>query len=1059
MKQPLQLIIFLMFILTMSYASAITASTCSYMIDAKYYAVPYVINRSVCVNNQNLIPVTVSFSASGGVAPLLRFKENNIVLQPGERRFVPFNVTVTQQLTYTGSIKSTFSVPPELDNFPTASVFNSITVSKGTECTTGQTKNCTLDNCPGKNFCVDGIWGSCVKDDPQCGTCDEDWACTEWSACEGSQQTRSCTDQNQCGTEDNKPIETQPCSLCNVDADCPATECDMFDGCYNNRYMDCSDLPGICSGGVCQTQACLDRSQCQLSGTDSDGDGFDAQCGDCNDNNPSIYPGREEMCNNQDDNCDGQTDEWLYRACDMYHQGACAEGTEECSEGVWRGCPSPLPETCDRADNDCDGQVDESVTRQCGTTDTGECTYGTEQCIDGTFRNCDAVFPSPEIPNNGLDENCDGQDADLCALYSPTNSLYTSRYVPFTMQCGFLVKEIKYSLDNSYFVRACSNCMSVNRRIYFKEGPNTFNVEAVYMDRTYRFEEEFIVDSIRPRIYAVAPTSGYSNGMFRVDYAEMNLRNTTLYIREVGGSYAKYSKEDCPSASRQTCTFEVDISGYDGKMIEYYFLLEDIAGNSEDSNMYRLGVDMQSPILQVLPPLQSVYGGPVTLNLASTEPAEISFNDTFGTTSRKTVVCSSCTSSSRDYFFVDGSHNVRIKAMDKAGNFDEKEINFVVDRVKPDITSTLPPYGYTNGLFTVRYTELNPAKIILSYREYGTGSFTEVEKTNCPAGPNQDCLFAIDISPYDGKEIEYNFTIWDITGAVDSSKLIRLKVDISKPVLKINQFDAVYPQTRVLFNFTSTEPSAINYIDSIYSSTAERTLCSSCTSYSRLMYLDNGFHNITVIARDPAGNEDRKHVSFYVDSIAPAINSVAPTFGYATGMFQIDYSEENCIEMTFGISSPAKSMTKILPCESGQRVRYACGAASQVNSESYIDISQFEGERVNYSFTLKDVAGNTRSRGAANLIVDTQAPEFKAIVTRLEARQLYMNITLMETAKALKYKDNNALEIGLCTNCDGYGHTSVLRKYFAPGFHRVIFIAEDAAGNRKVSDPLEFTVV
>ncbi|MEA3467238.1 MAG: right-handed parallel beta-helix repeat-containing protein [Thermodesulfobacteriota bacterium] len=43
---------------------------------------------------------------------------------------------------------------------------------------------------------------------------------------------------------------------------------------------------------------------------DNDGDGHSVAQGDCNDNNPDIYPGAMEVCDNQtDDNCNGQVDE------------------------------------------------------------------------------------------------------------------------------------------------------------------------------------------------------------------------------------------------------------------------------------------------------------------------------------------------------------------------------------------------------------------------------------------------------------------------------------------------------------------------------------------------------------------------------------------------------------------------------------------------------------------------------------------------------------------------------------------------------------------------------
>ncbi len=47
--------------------------------------------------------------------------------------------------------------------------------------------------------------------------CQEDWTCTEWSSCENETKTRTCTDQNECGTEQNKPEELEDCEVVGVD--------------------------------------------------------------------------------------------------------------------------------------------------------------------------------------------------------------------------------------------------------------------------------------------------------------------------------------------------------------------------------------------------------------------------------------------------------------------------------------------------------------------------------------------------------------------------------------------------------------------------------------------------------------------------------------------------------------------------------------------------------------------------------------------------------------------------------------------------------------------------
>ncbi len=42
-------------------------------------------------------------------------------------------------------------------------------------------------------------------------SCSENWSCSDWSVCSSDQQTRTCTDSNDCGTTKSKPTEVQSC--------------------------------------------------------------------------------------------------------------------------------------------------------------------------------------------------------------------------------------------------------------------------------------------------------------------------------------------------------------------------------------------------------------------------------------------------------------------------------------------------------------------------------------------------------------------------------------------------------------------------------------------------------------------------------------------------------------------------------------------------------------------------------------------------------------------------------------------------------------------------------
>ncbi|MBN1274980.1 hypothetical protein JXA12_01685 [Candidatus Woesearchaeota archaeon] len=49
-------------------------------------------------------------------------------------------------------------------------------------------------------------------------TCTPDWVCTAWGECANGQQTRTCADKNQCGTDDGMPAERQSCEIENMEA-------------------------------------------------------------------------------------------------------------------------------------------------------------------------------------------------------------------------------------------------------------------------------------------------------------------------------------------------------------------------------------------------------------------------------------------------------------------------------------------------------------------------------------------------------------------------------------------------------------------------------------------------------------------------------------------------------------------------------------------------------------------------------------------------------------------------------------------------------------------------
>lgn len=107
---------------------------------------------------------------------------------------------------------------------------------------------------------------------------------------------------------------------------------------------------------------------------DRDEDGFGSDV-DCNDLDPAVFPGAVEICNEQDDDCDGKIDEEVASEYYRDHDGdgfgdrvlpvlACEQPatastlSTDCDDSDAAVFPD-AEEWCNEQDDDCDGEVDE----------------------------------------------------------------------------------------------------------------------------------------------------------------------------------------------------------------------------------------------------------------------------------------------------------------------------------------------------------------------------------------------------------------------------------------------------------------------------------------------------------------------------------------------------------------------------------------------------------------------------------------------------------------------------------------------------------------------------
>jgi hypothetical protein len=148
-----------------------------------------------------------------------------------------------------------------------------------------------------------------------------------------------------------------------------------------------------------------DDDDCE--GEDCDGDGYTVADGDCDDEDPAVFPGAEEICDLADNNCDGTVDEGFDFDGDGFPDGDdpdCAQNLPadqlDCNDADVTIHPDAAEECGDGVDNDCDGAIDENLDAD------GD---GWATC-DGDCDDDDpAVHPDADEVCNDLDDNCDGQ--------------------------------------------------------------------------------------------------------------------------------------------------------------------------------------------------------------------------------------------------------------------------------------------------------------------------------------------------------------------------------------------------------------------------------------------------------------------------------------------------------------------------------------------------------------------------------------------------------------------------------------------------------------------------
>ena len=155
---------------------------------------------------------------------------------------------------------------------------------------------------------------------------------------------------------------------------------------------------------------CIDV-QVSSDDADADGDGYDnvAEGGtDCNDSDPEVHPDVDEICDDEDNDCDGYVGCDDENVDDLDQDEVCT--CEDCDDLDPDNTPGKS-EICDGQDNDCDGLVDCEDPDLPDTDGDGVCFC--DDCDDANPYNAPGNLESCD----GMDNDCDGDvDEDFWAM-------------------------------------------------------------------------------------------------------------------------------------------------------------------------------------------------------------------------------------------------------------------------------------------------------------------------------------------------------------------------------------------------------------------------------------------------------------------------------------------------------------------------------------------------------------------------------------------------------------------------------------------------------------------
>ena len=381
-----------------------------------------------------------------------------------------------------------------------------------------------------------------------------------------------------------------------------------------------------------------------------------------------------------------------------------------------------------------------------------------------------------------------------------------------------------------------------------------------------------------------------------------------------------------------------------------------------------------------------------------------------------------------------GTHQITFMASDLAGNSKLGYLTFVKDTVLPSLSIASPANGtYSNTAFSfqVDVYDVNYANVTYQVDALATHLFTRNASTMLDAG---------DWASLSQGTHQIKFIASDLACNSKTGYIVFIK-DTVVPALSI-AFPANGTYHTAAFSFRA-DLYDVNYANVTYQVDALATRLFTRNASTMLdagdwASLGQGSHQVTITARDLAGNSKAGYILFIKDTVLPALSITFPangTYRTAAFSFQANVSDENYANVTCQVDALATRL-------------FTRNASTMIDAGDWASLGQGSHQ---ITITARDLAGNAKI-GTITFVKDSIVPNLSIASPAnstyfIWAFSFRANVYDVNYANATYRVDGLAIRLftrNVSTTINSGDWSSL-----SQGAHQVTIKASDLAGNTK----------